>query len=30
MTTLGYRLDNPGFKSWQGLEICFSKCPDKP
>jgi len=30
MTVLGYRLDDPGFESWQWLEICFTKCPDQP
>jgi hypothetical protein len=30
MTTLGYRLENPGFGFWQVLEICFPKCPDQP
>jgi hypothetical protein len=29
-TALGYRLHDPGFKSWHGLEICFPKCPDQP
>jgi hypothetical protein len=30
MPGLGYKLDDPGFESWQGLEICFPKGPDQP
>ena len=30
MTTLGYSLDNPGFKSWHGLEICFQNVQTNP